>query len=143
MKTVTLSFFIVALSSLCSGLKDISSTAEFLPCQTAESLNTLWPDFTDPAAFFKCAFINEYTRYVCPAPLLFKFEYQVCVWEWQWLPPPPPEEITPFPPTDGTSTISTITTTSGATNPTFPTLPSDPPPTVELVIILDYHLIIL
>jgi hypothetical protein len=123
MKFVTLSFFIVTLS-ISSGLRNFRLSAEFLPCQTEESLNTLWPDFSDSSAFFKCARINEWTRYICPDSLLFRFDYQVCVWKHDWVPPPNPEEITPFPPTDNSTTTIPIRTT----------LSSDPTTTVELVI---------
>lgn len=101
--------------------------ADFVPCSTVDSLQTLWPDWNNRTIFHQCRALNLIGTHRCPEPLWFSFWHQVCVWDWQWISPPPANEITPFPTTQWPpADTSPVPTTELVTDPSIPTLP---PPT--------------
>lgn len=104
--------------------------ADFVPCSTVASLQTLWPDWNNNTIFHQCIGLNFIGTHRCPTPLLFSFWHQVCVWERDWVAPPPANEITPFPTTQWPGVTSTpgipTTSTTIAIDNTVPTIPTAP-----------------
>lgn len=101
--------------------------ADFVPCSTVDSLQTLWPDWNNVTIFHQCRALNLIGTHRCPEPLWFSFWHQVCVWQHQWIAPPPANEITPFPTTQWPG----VPTTTPSTQTTVPPITTITPPTVE------------
>lgn len=112
-----------------------NSHADFRPCSTVASLQTLWPDFNNNHVFLQCRALNLWGVHQCPANLWFSFHLQVCVWESQWVSPPPPDQITPFPttqwPPPDSTTQQEITSTVSISPPTLPPVTTDDSETTQ------------
>ncbi len=55
----------------------------FMYCNSLNSLDRLWPDWTNNGQFIQCMSIGWMALHCCPQGLFFGWKEQVCVWPHQ------------------------------------------------------------